>query len=431
MEASATVGTAVSGSSLWELRRLRRDPFAFLQRLASRGDVTPFWLRRQPGFLVNHPDFVEDVLLTSQDKFIKAPALQRATRLLGRGLLTSEAPEHARRRRIIQPVLHRRRMAGYADVMVRRARATGRSWRDGEVFDVSRQMSNLTLSVVGDTLFSTDLTTYATELRRIVADAVTSLDPLVALVAPRRRLRPARRRLEAIVDALIEQHESSTDRPADLLDLLIEASPDSTPGELHDDAITMLLAGFDTITNALTWTWAILSEHPAAVEELHLELDRVLAGRVPRMEDIPQLVVTRAVLSESLRVRPPAWIIARQAIEAVEVGGLPMPAGALVLVSPYLLHRDERFFPSPLVFDPSRWLRDEERVRPRLSYLPFGAGRRSCVGESFAWMEGVLVLATLAQQWRLRMAGSGAAEIDPRITLRPRGPVLMVAEARG
>ena len=419
-----------ASSSLWELRRLRRDPFDFLQRLAAEGDVASFRLRNQPCFLVNHPDLIEVVLISSASKFIKAPALQRATRLLGRGLLTSEAPVHARRRRVIQPVFHRQRMEGYAGMMVRRASAMAASWRDGQALDVCEQMSNLTLSIVGDTLFSADLTGYGAELRRIVADAVTSLDPLVSLVAPRRRLRPARLRLEAIVDTLVAQHETRIDGPPDLLDLLIEAAPDSTPDQLHDDAITMLLAGFDTITNALTWTWAFLSEHPEVSAALAMELDRELGGRDPRMEDIPRLVYTRAVLAESLRVRPPAWILARQTIEDVEVGGVRMPAGALVLISSYLMHRDPRFFPSPLTFDPSRWLSDDEQSRPKLSYLPFGAGKRSCVGESFAWMEGVLVLATLAQRWHLRLAGTAVAEIDPRITLRPRGPVPMIPEAR-
>jgi cytochrome P450 len=418
-------------SSLWELRRLRRDPFAFLHRLAAEGDVASFRLRNQRCFLVNHPDLIEVVLVSSAARFIKAPALQRATRLLGRGLLTSEAPVHAQRRRVIQPVFHRQRMDGYADAMARRAAAMSDSWRHEQVLDVSEQMSNLTLAIVGETLFSADLTDYGAELRKIVAEAVTSLDPLVSLVAPRRRLRPARARLEAIVDTLIADHETRVDRPPDLLDLLIEAAPDSTPAQLHDDAITMLLAGFDTITNALTWTWAFLSQHPAAEAELAAELDRELEGRHPGLADMPRLVYTRAVLAESLRVRPPAWILARQAIEDTVVGGVRMPAGALVLISSYLVHRDPRFFPSPLAFDPSRWLGEAERDRPKLAYLPFGAGKRSCVGESFAWMEGVLVLATLAQRWRLRLAGSALADVDPRITLRPRGPVLMIPQARG
>jgi len=419
-----------SGSALWELRRLRRDPFDYLRRLASTGDVASFMLRNQPGFLVNRPDLIEEVLVASPARFIKAPALQRATRLLGRGLLTAEGPGHAARRRVIQPIFHRQRMDGYADTMVCRAHALADTWREGRPVDISEQMSNLTLSIVGDTLFSADLTPYGPELRKIVADAVTSLDPLVSLVAPRRRLRPARRRLEEIVDALIADHERTSDRESDLLDLLIDASPDSTPEQLHDDAITMLLAGFDTITNALTWTWVFLDEHPEVARTLGDELDRVLGRRLPGIRDMPSLVYTRAVLAESLRVRPPAWIIARQTVESVEVGGVRMPTGSLVLVSPYLMHRDERYFASPATFDPSRWMNDEAASRPKLAYLPFGAGRRSCVGESFAWMEGVLVLATIAARWRVSLAPHASAEIDPRITLRPRGPVLMVPTAR-
>jgi len=430
VDPAAAIVPPPSGSSLWELRRLRRDPFDYLRRLASRGDVASFMLRNQPGFLVNRPDLIEEVLVASPARFIKAPALQRATRLLGRGLLTAEGAGHAARRRVIQPVFHRQRMEGYADTMVRRANALAGTWRDGQPLDISEQMSSLTLSIVGDTLFSADLRPYGTELRKIVADAVTSLDPLVSLVAPRRRLRPARRRLEAIVDALIADHERTTDRVPDLLDLLIDASSNSTPEQLYDDAITMLLAGFDTITNALTWTWVFLDEHPDVALTLGDELDRVLGGRLPGLHDIPSLVYTRAVLAESLRVRPPAWIIARQTVEPVEVGGVSMPTGSLVLVSPYLMHRDERYFESPATFDPSRWMNGHAASRPKFAYLPFGGGRRACVGESFAWMEGVLVLATIAGRWRVSLAPHASAEIDPRITLRPRGPVVMVPVAR-
>jgi cytochrome P450 len=421
-------------TSLWALRRLRRNPFRFLEDVASRGDVAPFELPGRQGFLINHPDLIEQVLVRSPDSFIKAPALQRATRLLGRGLLTSEAPIHAARRRVIQPAFHRQRLEAYADVMVRRSLALATTWRGSAAIDVSEQMSHLTLGIVGETLFSADLMARADELRRIVAEAVTTLDPLVSLVAPRRRLRPARRRLEEIVETLIAERLASADRPGDLLDMLLDGDDDAASGRLSaqllDDAITMLLAGFDTITNALTWTWVFLAEHPAAAADLYAELDEVLAERAPTFADIPRLVRTRAVLAESLRVRPPAWIIARQTTRPVQVADTVMPAGSLVVVSPYLVHRDSRFYAAPHTFDPSRWSGDEAVQRPKLAYLPFGAGRRSCVGESFAWMEGVLVLATLARAWRLESAGGRAAEIDPRITLRPRGPVMMIPHPR-
>lgn len=416
--------------SLWELRRIRNQPIAFLQQLATSGDLSPFAFRGQRGLLVNDPRVIEQVLVAAQQKFVKPPALQRATRLLGQGLLTAPGPLHTARRRLAQPAFHRRRIEGYGDAMVARAVARAEGWRAGQPIDISVEMSELTLSIVGDTLFSGDLMPYATELRRIVARASDSFDPLVALVAPMRRLRPERDRLDAIVNELISQRLQAPGERDDVLDMLIAGSADSTREQLHDDALTLLLAGFDTISNALTWTWTFLADHPAVDEAMGHEVARVIGNRRPTAADLGALANVKAAFAESLRLRPPAWILARLAVETLELETGEIAAGTLVLMSPYLMHRDPRFFSDPLTFQPARWLdAGSSTARPRFSYFPFGGGKRSCIGESFALMEAALVLATISQRWRLR-AVSGQSDVDARITLRPSGPVVMVPEPR-
>lgn len=415
--------------SLWTLRRSRRDPVAFLRRLGARGDCVPFAFREQRVVLVSEPALIEDVLVTSHRKFVKSPALTRATRLLGQGLLTVEGPLHAERRRLVQPAFHRERLAAYAGSMVARAAVLRERWQSGVPFDMFREMNGLTLAIVGETLFTADLARFETELRESVAAAVDGLDPLLALVAPMRRLAPARRRLLAIVETLILERLASAEVPGDLLDQLLAArDADASAEQLRDDALTLLLAGHDTISNALTWTWILLAGHPDVDARLAKELHDVLGDRLPNLSDVPRLVYTRAVLSESLRLRPPAWIIARRAVEAHRLGSTDIAVDAIVLMSPYVVHRDARFFDAPDEFVPARWMDPSARSRPKLSYFPFGAGRRACIGESFAWMEGVLVLATLAQRWRCTAMHD--VEMEPRITLRPRGPVMMTASER-
>lgn len=419
-------GLSKRSRHLLELRHRKRDPIGFLQHVASQGDVAEFPLGTGRAFLVSHPDDIERVLITDQAKFAKPPALERTARLLGRGLLTSEAGLNAARRRVIAPVFHREQMNRYAGIIVGHAARRAERWTSGESVDIADNMTALALRVVGECLFSADLEKSTGEVRDLLRTAVEALDPLVVLVSPMRRLRPVRERLHALVHQMIARQVA--DPRDNLLALLVAArSPDATPEQLLDDALTMLLAGHDTIANALTWTWQWLSDTPTVDARFRAELADVLDGRAPSADDLPRLRYTRAVLAESLRLSPPAWLLARRALEDYRCGGVDMPRGSLVVMSPYLVHRDHRFHGEPLSFRPERWLEDDAS-RPRLAYFPFGAGRRSCIGEGFAWMEGVLVLATVAQRWRLRSTGP-TREFDLRITLRPRGPQLMRVEA--
>ena len=253
-----------------------------------------------------------------------------------------------------------------------------------------------------------------------------------------RHVKRARRELEAVIDDILERRRTSDRTHDDLLSLLLSvhaAHDASATGQLKDDALTFLLAGHDTMTHALTWTWVLLAEHPDADAALYRELDAVLGPRLPAAEDVPRLTYTRSVLAESLRLFPPAWVIVRRAVNSHACGNAHVPAGALVVASPFAMHRDSRYFPPPDRFVPERWLASPpssggcpSSEPSRFAYFPFGVGPRSCVGESFAWMEGTLVLATLAQSWRL--SSSRAVRPVPRITLRPDGPVPMIARAR-
>jgi cytochrome P450 len=421
--------------SVWALRRAAADPIAFLQNLAQHGDVVPFSIGRRRAFLLNHPSFVEDVLLTQQDKFAKGPAFARAGRLLGSGLLTAEGALHRGRRRLAQPAFHRARMDRHAAAIVAHGVRERDSWRAGAPIDVAARIATVTFGIVGETIFGADLAAHAPAVREAVAAATASGDSLISLIAPVRRVDRARARLEDVIDRMImvrlKADPTETDTDADdLLSLLLEAETGNAPSQqLRDDVLTILLAGHDTIASALTWTWTLLSNHPAVDEALAREVAAIAEGRPLVASDVPRLVFTRAVLAESLRLRPPAWVLARLALAPYTAGTTLIPEGSLVIMSQYLIHRDPRWFDDPLAFRPERWLAPPPASRPKLAYFPFGAGPRSCIGEPFAWLEGTLLLATTAQRWRLKMQ-EAPEDPAPQVTLRPRGPVMMIPERR-
>lgn len=418
---------AYPSCSLWALRRRETDPLAFLQALAQSPDeVVPFRLGTRLAFLLNHPTTIEDVLVTHHDRFVKGRGFDRAKRLLGDGLLTAAGSLHAVRRRVLQPAFYRQRLEAYAPLIVDRAARCGERWRPGITLDIAREMRRLTLAITGETLFGADLADVASDVDAAVESAIPPMDGLVSLVASRRRTQTARRGLDAIVDDVVARRHRSGSARDDLLSLLCEsrqADDEASARQLRDDAVTFLLASHDTIAHALTWTWTLLAANPEAEARLHAEVAEVVGDDMASVQDLPRLTYTKNVLAEALRLFPPAWVIVRRAAEPHRCGGRQIPRGALVVASPFVTHRDTRFFSEPLTFSPERWMSPDQR--PRLAYFPFGAGPRSCIGEGFAWMEGTLVLATLAGRWRLRSEG-GAIEPSPRITLRPRGPVPMV-----
>jgi cytochrome P450 len=418
--------------SIWSLRRAPQDPMAFLQRIAAEGDLVPFSLGGHRAFLLNHPDYVEDVLVLNHSKFSKPPALQRSSALLGAGLLTAEGELHRRRRRLAQPAFGSDRMEGYAATIARSAARVHERWSDGQTVDMAADMQALTLSVIGHILFGADLEPQAAEVRHALAVASASIDPLFSLLAPARRLRPVGNDLRALLDRLIAERLASGDDGDDVLTLLQRAegsAGQAITDQLRDDLLTLFVAGHDTIANGLTWTWQLLARHPAAEVRLREELERTLRGEPPTFKHLGELTYTGHVLAESLRLYPPSWVITRCALADHEIGHMLIPAGAIIVVSQYLLHRDPRFFSGPLTFDPCRWETGRQETRPRLAYFPFGAGPRSCIGQGLATMEGILLLAALAARWRCRAVTP--VDCDPRATLRPRPRALMRLQRAG
>jgi cytochrome P450 len=424
-----------------------REPLAFLSGAArAYGDIAYFGGATQKFYLLNHPDYIRDVLVTHNTTFMKGRGLQRAKLLLGEGLLTSEPPLHRRQRRLAQPAFHKQRVGAYGSLMVDYALRMGRErWQHGRTLDAAQEMMHLTLAVVGKTLFGTETEAEADEVRAALSAVMVSfrrmLLPFTELLdrlplPSRRRFERARASLDAIIFRIIEERRRGGEDRGDLLSMLLHAQDDEGDGrgmtdeQLRDEALTIFLAGHETTANALTWTWYLLSQNHEVEARLHAELDEVLEGRPPTAEDLPRLIYTEMVLAESMRLYPPAWILGRRALKDYEVGGYRLPAGALVLMSQYVTHRDPRFYPEPERFDPERFAPEAKAARPQFAYFPFGGGPRRCIGEGFAWMEGVLVLAALAREWRLRLVPGHPVELHPVVTLRPKHGMLMTLERR-
>lgn len=432
------------------LFQMQRDPLAFFERLArDYGDIAYVQVGPRQIYLVNHPDFVQDVLVTQDRKFTKSQALQRARRVLGDGLLTSEGDYHLHQRRLIQPLFHRRQIATYAESMVNHTAllsdpAAPHHWYDGATVDIHREMMKLTLAIVGETLFNQALTDEASAVgsamdvfsgsfRRLMSPIGPLLDRLP--IPETRRLRQSGAALDQIVANLIAQRRQQGDGN-DLLSLLLTAhqtgSEDApmTDRQVRDEVLTLMLAGHETTANALTFAWWLLAQHPDIAAKLSAEVDQVLQGRLPTATDLEGLRYTRMVFTEALRLYPPAWIMGRQAVEAHEIGGYVIPVSATVMVSPWAMHHDARYYPDPSRFDPERWTPTAQAARPKFSFFPFGAGSRVCIGEHFAWMEGILILATLAQQWQVQPVTLEPPALRAGITLRPRGGVALIVKRR-
>ena len=441
----------VPGPTTWlpggHFLAFRRDPLTFFTNTArTYGDVARWSLGSQPVYLVSHPDWIEDVLVTSAKKFMKGIALQRAKRLLGEGLLTSEGQMHLRQRRTIQPLFHKQQVQRFAESMVRHALRWRDGVKDGATIDVTAEMGGLTLAIVGDTLFSTNVQRDADEVRQALNDAVQSFAyailPYVELIeklpiGPFVKVRKARARLDRIILRVIAERRAESrggsslsagarsakvEDPPDLISMLLNArDPEnpSAPGmsdeQIRDEAMTIFLAGHETTANAMSWTWHLLGAHRDVEVKLHQEIDRVLGGRAPTVDEVPQLEYARAVIAESMRLFPPAWTMGRRAIEPHTIGGYEIEKGALVLMSQWVVHHDTRWWPDENAFMPERWL--AATSRPKYAYFPFGGGNRVCIGESFAWTEAVLLLATIAQRWTFGAVSPPTPE--PRITLRP------------
>ena len=420
--------------------RMARDPLATyigLQRVYGDAVRVPF-RRNRPILLLSRPEHAEHVLVARQRNYVKAVTYRPLRAFLGSGLLTSEGAVWERHRALVGPVFAQRHLAGFAPEMVTAAERRAAGWRD--VVDVAEEMRALTLEIVGRVLFGTSLGGSAQR----IGDALSAVQHaaiigvLLSGVLPQRASGTWPRRLPGVagpadtLDAIVadiiakRRAEPPSDGGGDLLGLLLTARDDDgstfDDSELRDEVLTLLLAGHETTSNALTWTLALLSRFPAARRRLEAEVDDVLADRAACADDVDRLTFTEAVINEAMRLYPPAWTIERDAVEADDIAGIPVAAGTTVVVPPYLLHRHPQFWSDPEGFDPERFLGDTDR--PRYAFLPFGGGRRICVGASFAMFEAKLVLASIVRTHRLDLL-SAMPPARAEITLRPRGPVPM------
>ena len=395
-----------------------------------------------PLYLLRHPDVVREVLVDRNADVTKARGLRLAARILGHGLLTSEPPVHTRQRRLMLPAFHHGRLRHYGQTMVDLAHAEADRWAEGETVDGAAAMGRLALAIAGQTLFGADVLSDADRVSAAIRDAMLAFDRAQYPMAdklmwlPTRANRTADRAravLDGVVYGLIDERRAAPDvAHEDLLAMLLAARDEDTgeamtDEEVRDEAMTLLLAGHETTAAALAWTWLLLAQHPDVEARLHAEVD-ALDGP-PSFEALDRLPYTRQVFAESMRVYPPAWAVGREAARDTTLGGHAVPKGATVLFAPYFLHRDPRVWDEPEAFRPERFAPEARAGRHKFAYLPFSAGRRGCIGEQFAWVEGVLVLATIAQRWRLRLAGE-RPESHASVTLRPAGPLLLVPEAR-
>ena len=397
-------------------------------------------------YVLTDPSDIVDVFIGHGRETMKGRGLQGTKALLGNGLLTSEGEVHLRNRRLVQPAFHRDRISAYSRDMVDSAVRHGDSWRPGETVDMQVVMGALTLEIVGRTLFGADLSGDAADVGEALHDVLHGLGTrlilgpgMLRVPSPgRRRALVASARLDAIVQRLIDEHRAAGDT-GDMLSMLIAAQEDGVgmdDAQVRDEAMTLVLAGHETTAMTLTWTWLLLSRNPGQAAWLHEELDAVLGGRPPAIEDLARLPRTRAVIAESLRLYPPAWIQGRRLLAETSIGEWLLPAGAIVLISQYAMHRSPRWWDSALAFRPQRWLDadgafgEDNPGQPRGAWFPFGWGNRRCIGESFAWTEAVLVLATLAQRWQPRLLPGHEVVPEAAVTLRTRDGLPMELIAR-
>jgi len=423
-------------------RRFRpQNPILLFQHLAEKyGRIAHYRVGPARFVFVNDPKYIQEALVLQADKFTKERTQRRSKMLLGEGMITAEGAAHRKQRQVALPAFHRERLAGYGAVMAERAVALRDAWQPGATVDVAQEMMRLTLDITARTLFGVPLGEDVLRVTEAINAIMRQYHYLVALPAAEvlvhlpvsglGRFKGARARVDAAVYRMLDAHLRDPHDRGDLLSMMLAADPPFPRTSLRDQIVTIFLAGYETVANALTWTWYLLAQNPGAEKKLHAELDDVLAGRVPGYDDVPRLRYTEMVFSEAMRLYPPAWAMGRQATRDFSLGEYFLPKGTTVLMSQFLMHRDPEYFPEPLAFRPERFAPETKSTQPKLTYFPFGFGARRCIGESFAWLEGVLLLATIAQHWKLQLVPGHPVEPDPLITLRPKHGMQMILQPR-
>lgn len=432
-------------NGLRNIRAFQADILGFLTRLAREyGDFTQFSFGPFRMYFANHPDLIHQVLVEDAAKYYKTKLTKELLRpSLGNGLLISDGELWKRQRKLIQPAFHAARIAAYAETMTAYTERAIGEWQPGQTRNIAHDMMSLTLDIVIKTLFGEQLTPQEREdIGRAVDIGQKQVGQGFKTIVrtPNWLPTPARRegewamgKINAVIARFIAQYRQTGQDRGDLLSMMLAAVDEAgsmSDAQARDEAFTLIVAGHETTANTLTWAWYLLSQHPQVEAALHTELDAVLSGRAPTFEDLPHLPFTEAVVKETLRLYPAAYITSREPQEDVRIGEYHIPKGYSVLVSPYITHRDPRWFDAPEQFMPERWLGDLEKRLPKFAYFPFGGGPRICIGNAFALMEARLILATIAQRFRLVLAPGHRVTLDPLVTLRPKHGMRMVVQAR-
>lgn len=415
----------------------RRDPLAFMTSLArDYGDIAHYEVGPNQFYYIHHPELIKDLLVTQDKNFIKYFNVERTRSFLGNGLFVSEGEFHTRQRRIAQPFFHRQRIASYAEQIVRLTEQLTTPWKNGETRDISKDMNWVTMVIAAQTLFGTEFFAETEEVRVALNEILEEFDHTMLPPGDSEEFQTALQRLDAPIYKMIKSRSANFEEHDDLLSSLMQvhlaegSAKDMTLQQLRDEAMTIFIAGHETTANALTWTWYLLSLHPEIEQALHEEIATVLGDRLPTFDDVPKLALAERIFAESLRLYPPLWIIGRQATAECKIGPYLVPAGAYCFVSPYVMQHDARYFPEPEKFDPDRWLPEAKAARPKYCYFPFSGGSRSCLGENFAWMEGALIIAAIAQKWRLAHDPNQTIKLQTNLTLRSRYGMGVTLHAR-
>jgi cytochrome P450 len=427
---------------------LRRGPTQVFADVARQfGDVAFLKIGPRRGYLLTRPDDIRHVLQDNARNYRKSPLYDKLRAPLGNGLLTSEGAYWLRQRRMAQPAFHRQRVEALASLMVDAAEETAARWESlssrGEPVEIANEMMRLTQAIVLRTLLGADLGPFTGKVDRAwtlvnehIGESFWSLGFMERWPTPRnRRFTQALGVLDQAVFHIINERRRSGRETNDLLSMLLFARDEETgqamtDRQLRDEVMTILLAGHETTALALAWTWYLLSQYPDARRRVETEVDRALAGRVPGLQDLNSLPYGRMVIEEALRLYPPAWGFSRQAIGPDTIGGYSLPAGWLVFVVPFVMHRLPTYWDEPETFDPERFSPEQNAARLKFVYLPFGAGPRQCIGNQFAMIEAQLVLAALARRYRLVLSPGHPVEVQALITLRPRFGIRMLIEKR-
>lgn len=411
---------------------MQRDTSAFLTRLAREyGDAVSFQIGPYRLVLLNHPDLIREVLVTQQRNFIKGIGQRQAKLMVGQGLVTSEGELHLRQRRLIQPLFHRQHLATYWDSIAEEITRACQDWQAGETREITRDMWELTLNIIARTMLNADVHAEADEINRMLADLLRFFNPAVLFLVNRLARVPAP--LASRYALARARFEDKVYRNGGGTSELVKRLTAANPGAehlVHDEVVTLFLAGVGATSDMLSRTFYLLSQCPEVHERLRAEIAAVV-GDTLRPADLDRLVYTRQVLMESMRLYPPNWAIDREPLADCEIGGYLIPAGSTVLLSQWVMHRDPRFYPDPLRFNPDRWDPEHKPRNPEFAYFPFGGGLRICIGEPLAWMIGLMTLAMIAPRWRLRLAPNHRVDLRPHLGWSPNERIYMTLDELG